>query len=161
MNKYTMLFTIIFTCLFFSPTAKSQSLLWEISGNGLQESSYLFGTIHISDKRVFNFNDSVFAKIDECDAFTMEIEATPENKREVGNSIFLEDGKTIDKMLSEKDYAYLTKFFKETFDLNFNESPLIIKDINKVKNEYIPDFDILLGGFHSNMLKAKTKKLLV
>ncbi|PIZ52250.1 DNA (cytosine-5-)-methyltransferase [Candidatus Woesearchaeota archaeon CG_4_10_14_0_2_um_filter_33_13] len=36
---------------------------------------------------------------------------------------------------------------KETFDLNFNDSPLIIKDINKVNNDSIPDFDILLGGF--------------
>jgi len=36
---------------------------------------------------------------------------------------------------------------KETFDLNFNHSPLLIEDINKVKNEDIPDFDILLAGF--------------
>lgn len=36
---------------------------------------------------------------------------------------------------------------KETFDLNFSESPLIIKDINKVDIDLIPDFDILLGGF--------------
>ena len=27
--------------------AKGQSLLWEISGNGIKESSYLYGTIHI------------------------------------------------------------------------------------------------------------------
>ena len=36
---------------------------------------------------------------------------------------------------------------KETFDLNFNNSHLIIEDINKVKNNSIPDFDILLAGF--------------
>lgn len=36
---------------------------------------------------------------------------------------------------------------KETFDLNFNNSPLIIEDINKVDNNSIPDFDILLAGF--------------
>ena len=120
MNKYTTLFTIIFTLLFFSPTVKSQSLLWEISGNGLQKSSYLFGTVHLSDQRVFNFNDSVFAKIDECDAFTMEIEATPENIKKVGNSIFLEDGKTIDQMVSKKDYTFLTKFFKEKLDLDLD-----------------------------------------
>jgi len=36
---------------------------------------------------------------------------------------------------------------KETFDLNFNDSPLLIEDINNVKNEDIPDFDVLLGGF--------------
>ena len=36
---------------------------------------------------------------------------------------------------------------KETFDLNFDESPLIIKDINEVNIDSMPDFDILLAGF--------------
>jgi DNA (cytosine-5)-methyltransferase 1 len=36
---------------------------------------------------------------------------------------------------------------KETFDLNFDTSPLIIEDINKININSIPDFDILLGGF--------------
>ncbi len=36
---------------------------------------------------------------------------------------------------------------KETFDLNFDSSPLIIEDINKVDNKSIPNFDILLAGF--------------
>ncbi len=36
---------------------------------------------------------------------------------------------------------------KETFDLNFNDSPLLIEDINNLDNDSIPDFDILLGGF--------------
>jgi len=36
---------------------------------------------------------------------------------------------------------------KDTYDLNFVDSPLIIKDINQVDNASIPDFDILLGGF--------------
>ncbi|MBT3279814.1 MAG: hypothetical protein HN370_10665 [Phycisphaerales bacterium] len=34
------------------PTAIEQPFLWEISGNGLESSSYLFGTIHIGDPRV-------------------------------------------------------------------------------------------------------------
>lgn len=36
---------------------------------------------------------------------------------------------------------------KETFDLNFDNSPLIIKDINNVNINSIPDFDVLLAGF--------------
>jgi len=36
---------------------------------------------------------------------------------------------------------------KETFDLNFNNSQLIIKDINEVNIKLIPDFDVLLAGF--------------
>jgi uncharacterized protein YbaP (TraB family) len=36
---------------------KYQSLLWEISGNGLKKPSFLYGTMHVSDKLVFNLPD--------------------------------------------------------------------------------------------------------
>lgn len=36
---------------------------------------------------------------------------------------------------------------KETYDLNFSEPKLTIKDIWKVEIKDIPEFDVLLGGF--------------
>jgi DNA (cytosine-5)-methyltransferase 1 len=39
------------------------------------------------------------------------------------------------------------KTCKETYDLNFNEPKLTIKDIWEVEIKEIPEFDILLGGF--------------
>jgi len=39
------------------------------------------------------------------------------------------------------------KTCKETYDLNFSEPKLTIKDIWKVNIKEIPEFDILLGGF--------------
>lgn len=36
---------------------------------------------------------------------------------------------------------------KVTFDLNFDEVPLHIKDITTVETETLPEFDVLLGGF--------------
>ena len=35
-------------------------LLWEISGNGMKSKSYLFGSIHSNDKRVFYLTDSTY-----------------------------------------------------------------------------------------------------
>jgi len=39
------------------------------------------------------------------------------------------------------------KTCKETYDLNFKEPKLTVKDIWKLDIKDIPDFDILLGGF--------------
>jgi len=39
------------------------------------------------------------------------------------------------------------KTCKDTYDLNFNEPKLTIKDIWKINIEEIPEFNILLGGF--------------
>jgi uncharacterized protein YbaP (TraB family) len=50
------------------------SLLWEITGNGLQQPSYLFGTMHISNKMVFNLNDSFYSAIKNVDAVAIELD---------------------------------------------------------------------------------------
>ena len=36
---------------------KYQGLLWEITGNGLEKTSYLYGTMHVSRKIAFNLDD--------------------------------------------------------------------------------------------------------
>lgn len=51
-----------------------QSLLWEISGNGLKAPSYLYGTMHVSDKLAFNLPDSFFIAMKKCDAVALELD---------------------------------------------------------------------------------------
>jgi uncharacterized protein YbaP (TraB family) len=50
------------------------SLLWEISGNGLQKPSYLFGSMHISNKEVFHLSDSFYMAIKGCDVVALEVD---------------------------------------------------------------------------------------
>ena len=52
---------------------ENYALLWKISGNGLSHPSYLFGTMHLRDNRVFEFSDSVLVKLDACEAFASEM----------------------------------------------------------------------------------------
>ena len=49
------------------------ALLWKVTGNCLLKPSFLFGTIHLQDRRVFNFNDSLYSFIQSADGFAMEI----------------------------------------------------------------------------------------
>jgi uncharacterized protein YbaP (TraB family) len=51
---------------------KYPSLLWEITGNGLSKPSYLFGTMHISDKLVFHLGDSFYNAIKGADVVALE-----------------------------------------------------------------------------------------
>ena len=60
-----------------SVNSNDKSLLWEISGNGLSKSSYLYGTIHMicgndyflseKTKKAFNATESLFLEIDLSD----------------------------------------------------------------------------------------------
>ncbi len=52
---------------------KYPSLLWEISGNGLNRPSYVFGTMHVSNKMVFHLGDSFYNAIKRTDVVALEI----------------------------------------------------------------------------------------
>ncbi|PZP49553.1 MAG: hypothetical protein DI598_07540 [Pseudopedobacter saltans] len=68
------IFGILFSFFGFSQKQKlEKTLLWRISGNGLQKPSYLFGTIHLTDERLFNFQDSVYHAIEVSEGLAIEI----------------------------------------------------------------------------------------
>jgi uncharacterized protein YbaP (TraB family) len=76
LNPYKTVFFCFLMCVLHI-TARTQeypnSLLWSISGNGLKKTSFLFGTIHLQDKRVFGFTDSVYHSIQSAEGFAMEV----------------------------------------------------------------------------------------
>lgn len=51
---------------------KYQGLLWEISGNGMKKPSYLFGTMHVSNKVAFHLADSFYLGIRNADVVALE-----------------------------------------------------------------------------------------
>ncbi|MBI1304988.1 MAG: hypothetical protein GC181_00070 [Bacteroidetes bacterium] len=51
---------------------KYPSLLWEITGNGSSKPSYLYGTMHVSDKLAFHLGDSFFLALKSCDYVALE-----------------------------------------------------------------------------------------
>ncbi len=51
---------------------KYPSLLWVITGNGLKKPSYLFGTMHVSNKLAFNLGDSFYNAIRTVDVVALE-----------------------------------------------------------------------------------------
>lgn len=51
---------------------KLKGLLWEISGNGLSKPGYLYGTMHVSEKMVFNLSDSFFLALRQVDVVALE-----------------------------------------------------------------------------------------
>jgi uncharacterized protein YbaP (TraB family) len=59
---------------------KYQSLLWEISGKGLKRPSYLFGTMHVSNKLAFQLADSFYLGIRNADVVALE--TNPESWQE-------------------------------------------------------------------------------
>lgn len=75
--KLIFLFTLISFSILgqqFIPTNKE--LLWEISGSTKGSKSYLFGTIHSNDKRVFAFSDSLYIALNNSEMIVLETDIT-------------------------------------------------------------------------------------
>ena len=78
---------------------KYPSLLWEISGNGLTKPSYLFGTMHVSNKQVFHLSDSFFYAIKKSDVVALELNSETWQKDMVQMD---KDGEVYQKFYSER-----------------------------------------------------------
>jgi len=51
---------------------EKNSLLWEISGNGLEQSSYLYGTMHVSKRIAFRLDDVFYQALDQSEVIALE-----------------------------------------------------------------------------------------
>jgi uncharacterized protein YbaP (TraB family) len=65
--------------LMFAQTRTQKSLLWEISGNGLKHSSYIFGSLHAIDTTEFMLPPEIFELLGKCDKAAFELDITDYN----------------------------------------------------------------------------------
>ncbi|WP_178991168.1 TraB/GumN family protein [Winogradskyella schleiferi] len=75
MKKILSIFLILFTIVAFSQQ-KYQSLLWKITGNGLEKPSYLYGTMHVSKKVAFRLDDVFYKALEQSDCIALESDPT-------------------------------------------------------------------------------------
>ena len=139
MRKINLLFLtfLISTCISNAQNLPS-TLLWKISGNGLQKPSYLYGTMHLTDERIFNLGDSLYKAIETSDGFAIEI-----NPDDLTELIIAEAKKNImaarriKDMLSEKDFKkYGSALSKK---LNKDEDDITTADVFREKNKWVQE----------------------
>lgn len=115
MKKWITLLTGI---LFLQATAsqaqtnQKESLLWEITGNGLQHPSYLFGTIHIICKDDFLMSDTIRNKFNRANEIYLELDMDdPSMQAKMLQLMKLPEGETLEQLFGA-DYPVADSFFK-------------------------------------------------
>jgi uncharacterized protein YbaP (TraB family) len=88
------------------------SLLWKISGKGLTKPSYIFGTMHVKDKRAFGFSDSVMLAIQSCPSFALEIHPDTLIKQMFNTLKDKDSNNSLRKLLTKAEYDELAKRFE-------------------------------------------------
>ncbi len=95
------------------PKKMENCLLWRITGNGLSKPSWLYGTIHLTDKQVFDFGDAVYAALESCEGYAMEI--APDSIISNAFQELRDDQVLLKQELSAADYARIQKKLREQF----------------------------------------------
>ncbi|HLK30464.1 MAG TPA: TraB/GumN family protein [Puia sp.] len=76
-SRLKLIFLLIIPAFIFGQKKEQKkypALLWQITGNGLTKPSYLFGTMHVSSKMVFNLGDSFYLGIKNADVVALELD---------------------------------------------------------------------------------------
>lgn len=71
MLKYILPLVLSLSCIAQEINDKHQ-LLWEISGNGLNQKSFLLGSLHSNDKQLFQLTDSTYFALDQATTIVLE-----------------------------------------------------------------------------------------
>lgn len=100
---------LYFLCL--SGFSQAQ-LLYQISGNGLTEASYLYGTIHILPKDKFELSNSLKRAFDASTTIAMEVDLDMSGAEKIAlaQKVMLPDGKTIKDFMAAQDYLQLKAY---------------------------------------------------
>lgn len=146
------------------------SLLWEISGNGLKKPSYLYGTFHVRDKRVFQFDKVVYKKLKSCDVVTGELDMDMGNMMitlfKNINQIFLPHGtKLKDLYKNEEDYETVKSALSQKlgFMAQMADSlqPIITSSMLEGDDaEYSSDYKYVLDDHFQRVGKMKKKEIM-
>jgi uncharacterized protein YbaP (TraB family) len=131
-----LLLSTLLSVYLLSAQKLPSSLLWKISGKNLQKPSYLYGTMHLTDERIFNLGDSLYNAIEHTEGFAIEIdpsEFTPlvinEAKKSMLGAVRLKDMMAADKF--KKFGPLLAK------KLHKDEDEITTEDILREKNDWI------------------------
>ena len=96
-------------------TIDRNSLLWEVSGNGLEKPSFVFGTIHMIDKKDFIFTEAMEAAFLASEFITFEIKlddmTNMTSQMSMMMKAFMEGGKTLKDLVSDEDYKLIEEHF--------------------------------------------------
>ena len=94
---------------------KYDALLWKISGPGLAKPSYLYGTMHVSNKVAFQLSEEFFTALDQCDRVALEMDPSSWLGELVGSQWF----STFYNMRANSSGA--VDLYRDAFKLDFTD----------------------------------------
>lgn len=155
---------ILFLCLIFSLHAQ---LLWEISGNGLKQKSYLFGTHHLVPISFLDSVPNVYKCFNRSKVVVSEFVMSAANMEEkIRETAIMPENYSFKELFSDSDYQYVDKELQTVTKLSLNDvgrlKPAMIANIYVVayyQQLYPTNDDWQLDSFFQQVADKQGKKV--
>lgn len=135
------------------------SLLWKISGKGMAKPSFLFGTMHVEDRRVFNFSDSVMLALQSCPRFALEVQ--PDSA--ISKVLQLASGANMDqlkKMFTDEQLKKLEQKYKAKGGQSLDDAnPIALDVVLNPKERHADDMQSFIDAYLYGIARTLNKKI--
>src|SRR6185437_16938560 len=102
----------------FVKQKNDNTLLSEISGNGLKKPSFLFGTFHLLCKDDIHFSDQLKNAVNSVDEVYMEMKLDDPSMMLSGMMYMnMKNGKTLESLYTAEEYKRLEAYFSDTLKM--------------------------------------------
>jgi len=159
---YIVLFFLVSSNLYLL-NVYGQSLLWKITGNDLRAASYIYGTIHVKDKRVFEFNDSVLTTFEKCEALAIEVDLSTENILMLSQKMILPGDQTLKDLFTDEDYQVIKTVVEDIsgLDISLFDKFKPVTLLSLVMNfQFANDVDVTVDEYFYRKAKELDKKII-
>ena len=120
MNKKVVI--LVFITLFVAAAPAPAQLLWKVSGNGLSQPSYLFGTHHLIEKDQIRNFDKILMLAGRASAVVGEMDVTDmaSMQTKIMQSAVMQ-GVAIRQLLKQEDYTLVDTEFKQLLGVGLDQ----------------------------------------
>jgi uncharacterized protein YbaP (TraB family) len=94
------------------------SILWEVSGNGLSSPSYLMGTLKFIGEKEFFIPREAHTQISKAKIFAIEDQVDHHAQHELNKAVHFPAGKSLKTELKAEDYKAVQKLFEKEFGIS-------------------------------------------
>jgi len=115
--RYLILLLTFFVSLFSNAQELEKSLLWKISGNGLEQPSYLFGTIHMTCDA--SLDENTLKALETTQQLYLELDMDDKSMQmQMMQYMMMKDGVKLSTLLSPEDFKIVDEFLKKNLKMS-------------------------------------------
>ncbi|WP_035455392.1 TraB/GumN family protein [Algoriphagus terrigena] len=140
--------------------AQDSSLLWKVSGNGLDSNSYLFGTIHVICKEDFLMDERILRAFDRSEKLVMELDMSdPQLQMKIQEFSVNPGMKNIQSDLPPEEAAIIDSFLLQHYGAGLAQlgvfKPIVLSSMALMKTIPCEEIESYEGFLSTKAIESK------